>query len=239
MAETAEAREARERHNTRKCEERHRRFEADPSKHETVKAQMREREIKRRADPEKGAVVRERDLKRNRIRRADPMHHAQHNEQNREYMRRRREDPGQRGILEAQKQARLADPAYREAEMVKARERAKRSNAVKKKSALEFNRSLLAGTVECNASAGNTPWLVYRFFGRGGALLYVGETVDFKRRYKEHRLRADWFRFAVRYELKAYPNVGVAKASEAIAIVTEKPLFNFVHNDSDDMRALR
>lgn len=67
---------------------------------------------------------------------------------------------------------------------------------------------------------------LYRYFSRGGRLLYVGITCDPATRNWQHR-SAVWFSVAtlVRYEL--FPSRNLALIAESIAIEDEGPDFNY------------
>lgn len=73
----------------------------------------------------------------------------------------------------------------------------------------------------------NVPTAVYRFYGTGGDLLYVGMSMNLEGRFRSHRKfrGTDWQQFA-RIELTWYPNRGEASTAETLAIETESPRWN-------------
>jgi hypothetical protein len=60
--------------------------------------------------------------------------------------------------------------------------------------------------------------------------LYIGISGGFVNRIRDHRLRSEWFRDAVKFTLERYPTKEAAKYAEGEAIATEKPLHNTLHN---------
>jgi predicted GIY-YIG superfamily endonuclease len=72
--------------------------------------------------------------------------------------------------------------------------------------------------------------VVYRLWC-GDILLYIGVTVDFRRRIDEHATFKQWFRFVERFTLEPHETIAEAEAAERAAIKSEKPVFNIAHND--------
>jgi predicted GIY-YIG superfamily endonuclease len=70
------------------------------------------------------------------------------------------------------------------------------------------------------------PWLVYRFYGEGRALLYVGVTSDWAVRYGQHKLAARWFSLAREVELEHFSRRDDAYAREADIIRDDGPRYN-------------
>lgn len=68
--------------------------------------------------------------------------------------------------------------------------------------------------------------VVYRVFDASGRLLYVGCTVDFAARLREHSAHAPWWVFHDRVDSTRYTTRGEAAKAEAIAITTEHPRWN-------------
>jgi predicted GIY-YIG superfamily endonuclease len=62
-------------------------------------------------------------------------------------------------------------------------------------------------------------------------LLYIGMTMDFRRRIDEHATFKPWFRFVERFTLEPHATLKQAEAAERAAIMTERPVFNIAHND--------
>jgi len=75
---------------------------------------------------------------------------------------------------------------------------------------------------------GTPPWKhesIYRFFGEGGELLYVGITFSIKSRWEKHRRKPWWplVRFA---SVQCFADEGFARRAEIKAIMTEAPRYN-------------
>lgn len=73
---------------------------------------------------------------------------------------------------------------------------------------------------------------LYRHFGAGGVLLYVGITVNAKRRLAEHKRRSRWAYAIERVTVEEFPNQASAQLAEKIAIEEERPLYNKVRAPS-------
>lgn len=67
---------------------------------------------------------------------------------------------------------------------------------------------------------------VYRVFGFGGVLLYVGQTTQRRTRMDYHGSRAAWRDEVYRVEYEDHPTVESATRAEAIAICHEDPIYN-------------
>ena len=70
---------------------------------------------------------------------------------------------------------------------------------------------------------------LYRFFNRGGQLLYVGITDDVFKRWRQHSVDKPWFGEVSRFERDWYPDRDSVLAAEKHAIITEKPKYNIIH----------
>lgn len=71
---------------------------------------------------------------------------------------------------------------------------------------------------------------LYRYYGDGNALLYIGITGYLGQREAAHRSRSEWYPLVVRRELEEFPNRGNAERAEKLAIQTERPKFNKQHS---------
>ncbi|MFD0053017.1 GIY-YIG nuclease family protein [Streptomyces sp. NPDC127168] len=69
---------------------------------------------------------------------------------------------------------------------------------------------------------------VYRIFGDDQRLLYIGSSERPRQRWHEHRNRTDWWPQARAYSLTWLASRDSAFKAEQKAIVTERPVFNFV-----------
>lgn len=73
---------------------------------------------------------------------------------------------------------------------------------------------------------------LYRFWDADGQLLYVGETNDPMRRWREHQQTKPWFCEVVTFTRESFPTRETAKAAEADAIKTENPKYNIASRRS-------
>jgi hypothetical protein len=71
---------------------------------------------------------------------------------------------------------------------------------------------------------------LYRFYDAGGALLYVGITLDPGARWRAHRDDKPWWHQVATISLEVHPTRDAVLAAERAAIVAEKPQHNVVHN---------
>lgn len=74
------------------------------------------------------------------------------------------------------------------------------------------------------------PHFVYRAFDVADRLLYVGCTLDFDRRKREHLQRTSWAPIAVRWEVERFETQEPALKAEQVAIETERPQHNAMYN---------
>lgn len=75
-----------------------------------------------------------------------------------------------------------------------------------------------------------TEHALYRFYGHDGALLYVGITNNPSNRWKAHSKEKPWWLDVTTVTLERHPDRESVLEAERTAIITEKPLFNVVHN---------
>lgn len=78
------------------------------------------------------------------------------------------------------------------------------------------------------------PTALYRWFDQANLLLYVGISDALADRVKGHVKGSSWMDFAARSTVERYPTRQAALDAEEVAITTEKPLFNYQHNNSPD-----
>ncbi len=76
------------------------------------------------------------------------------------------------------------------------------------------------------------PHYLYRFFGAGGTLLYIGITVSIPERVKKHSVDKPWWDGVANIAKENYPNRAAALEAEQRAIIAEHPLYNIVHNSA-------
>ena len=72
---------------------------------------------------------------------------------------------------------------------------------------------------------------LYRFFGAGDALLYVGLTVRLPTRLRDHHRGKAWWDEVARMTVQRYPNRPEVVEAERLAIMNEKPKYNVQHNN--------
>lgn len=70
---------------------------------------------------------------------------------------------------------------------------------------------------------------LYRFFGQGGDLLYVGISKRLGKRLQEHALYSPWWSEAAAHSIEWYPSGTAAGRAERAAIREEKPAHNVMH----------
>jgi len=85
--------------------------------------------------------------------------------------------------------------------------------------------------MQLRRSEGNTT--LYRHFNENGILLYVGISLKWTSRTKEHHRRSPWWRDVANITLQHFDTLKEARAAEKIAIDQEKP----VHNKMRDFKA--
>jgi predicted GIY-YIG superfamily endonuclease len=67
---------------------------------------------------------------------------------------------------------------------------------------------------------------IYKFYGAGGTLLYVGYTSNFRIRLSAHKNSTEWFHLIDRTEIIKALDQPDAYRLETMAIRSEKPIFN-------------
>jgi predicted GIY-YIG superfamily endonuclease len=70
------------------------------------------------------------------------------------------------------------------------------------------------------------PHVVYRIYDAHDNLLYVGVSVNFEARFRDHKNRAEWGPDYARHELTWFPNRPEAESAEVAAIMDERPKYN-------------
>jgi len=80
---------------------------------------------------------------------------------------------------------------------------------------------------------------LYRFFGHDGRLLYVGITADPGVRWKAHAKDKPWWAEVANVTVEPYDSREAVLAAETAAIASEGPLYNVMHNKSEDAAMLR
>lgn len=71
---------------------------------------------------------------------------------------------------------------------------------------------------------------LYRFYGDGGVLLYVGITHNPGRRWGKHRDDKPWWAEVVGITIEQHPTREAVLEAERAAILAEHPCYNVVHN---------
>lgn len=81
--------------------------------------------------------------------------------------------------------------------------------------------------------AGQFTWrhILYRAYGSGRKLLYIGMTTNIYTRFSEHRgLQRSWWPQVVDVTIEFHPDRRSLRAAEKAAIVAEKPIYNIKDN---------
>lgn len=71
---------------------------------------------------------------------------------------------------------------------------------------------------------------LYRFYDRTSQLLYIGITRDPSSRWSQHRGDKPWWLEVRRIEIESLPDRATALKAERLAIQSEMPRYNVVHN---------
>lgn len=71
---------------------------------------------------------------------------------------------------------------------------------------------------------------LYRHFSEEGVLLYVGISLSWPARTKQHAHGSRWFDQVAKVEIERFPTREAALDAERKAIKAEKPKFNIIHN---------
>lgn len=71
---------------------------------------------------------------------------------------------------------------------------------------------------------------LYRHFADDGTLLYVGISLSWPARTKQHSRGSQWFAQVARVEIEHFPTREAAIEAEFEAIKRERPQFNIIHN---------
>lgn len=77
------------------------------------------------------------------------------------------------------------------------------------------------------------PTQLYRHYDKDDNLLYVGISLSAYERLSQHNIHSEWAKTAVKMTTERFDNKTSALNAERVAIVTEKPLFNIVHSNSN------
>jgi predicted GIY-YIG superfamily endonuclease len=73
---------------------------------------------------------------------------------------------------------------------------------------------------------------LYRAYGSQNQLLYIGISGNWSERLHAHEKTSEWMELADYVKLERYPTREAVEIAERQAIISEKPLFNKVHNMS-------
>ncbi len=75
---------------------------------------------------------------------------------------------------------------------------------------------------------------LYRHFNNDGRLLYVGISVNPLSRLEEHK-NSKWFASIAKMTVETFATTEEAERAEKLAIKSESPICNILHNDSGDL----
>lgn len=70
---------------------------------------------------------------------------------------------------------------------------------------------------------------LYRYYDKGGRLLYVGVSLSSLMRLTQHRRERTWFDRVSKITIERFPTRAAALAAERNAIRMQRPLFNLAH----------
>lgn len=73
---------------------------------------------------------------------------------------------------------------------------------------------------------------LYRFYNRGGELLYVGVAENPFKRWQQHSKDKAWFGEVSRFETDWFPTRESVLAAERRAIKIESPKYNIIHSEA-------
>ena len=73
-------------------------------------------------------------------------------------------------------------------------------------------------------------YILYRFYGDGDQLLYIGVTADPGKRMSAHSQNKPWWNLVRNITMQNFPNRMQLMRSEKEAIKAENPRFNIVHS---------
>ena len=82
----------------------------------------------------------------------------------------------------------------------------------------------------------DAPMALYRLYGAGDDLLYVGITGNLRVRFARHAAEKQWWPDVARRTVEWLPSWGEALKAEAAAIRAENPRYNIVRPQPDGMR---
>lgn len=77
---------------------------------------------------------------------------------------------------------------------------------------------------------------VYRLYDRDNTLLYVGISNRPDLRFKQHAADKPWWPQVFRREVRMFRTRSQALRAEEVAIRSERPLYNIVHNEANPRR---
>lgn len=77
---------------------------------------------------------------------------------------------------------------------------------------------------------------LYRHWDADGILLYVGVTQSPRRRERGHATTSRWMELKATTTIEEHPSRAAVEAAEAVAINTERPLFNVAGNENPQAR---
>lgn len=80
------------------------------------------------------------------------------------------------------------------------------------------------------------PHALYRFYGAGGTLLYIGITADLPTRLHDHRDDKPWWLGVTNVTVEHYSSRDAVLEAERRAIIAERPLYNSQHNGAAKTR---
>lgn len=82
-------------------------------------------------------------------------------------------------------------------------------------------------------------YALYRFFGIGRQLLYIGISGSLPTRLGQHAKQKDWWHEVVSVEVQHFDTKEAVLGAEKSAIESERPAYNVVYNSGAEARELR
>ena len=81
-------------------------------------------------------------------------------------------------------------------------------------------------------------YFLYKIFDTNNQLIYVGMTDNIARRFIQHQNK-EWFKLMTRFESFAFESKEKCKEAEADEIASSNPIYNKIHNKTNNKWAQR
>lgn len=90
---------------------------------------------------------------------------------------------------------------------------------------------------DCIFAGELAPYELYRLFAADGSMLYIGQTCNFLNRIRNHFTSSRWWPEVDHWTREPYPSLGEVLDAEILAIRSEAPKYNRLHNESKAVAA--